>query len=613
MKHIFFFILTVLLIASCTPDKYELGQAGVTPEDLVEGIAFEITHDKDNPNIVYLISKMDKKYNALWQHPQGNSQGSKVTLRMPFEGTYDVVFGVQTPGGAVFGEAVQFKIDGFYADFVNDPLWTMLTGGVGKSKTWIHDNGQYGLASGEMDYADPSKTQDFDNFEVNWSPGAGHTGDENIWKSTMTFKLDGGAFVENHNEGGPDESGTFMIDTDNHTITFSNANLIHTPGWESKTSNWARGLKIFTLNENQLRVGVMREKATSGEDPWWLIWNFVSKEYADNYVPEEKEDPVPDIGGDPNEVLTTTKTKQWYLSVNSPYDWADLNGNLENNFQSPLDYINSGNPYEETKISGFNISMTATDATTGTYVLTEADNTEYKGTYKVDKNNDITFDVDIDFVISGDIKLATTSEKKLRIIKVATDMLGNITEMWLGKRDESGEKKYTAYHFELKATPADQDAAVKNLLCAHEWKIDVKGNKFGGPLTYANPVSFPELTSPWTPDIPSNTWLMIDGDHGSMKFNKNGSVTVTQRTVVSGAFDETIELKGTWTYSGEDYKLTLDIPILHADNFSKSVRNWGDARLQSVGEDFLRLCVVRDPELSGESEYYLVFNYVPAE
>ena len=62
-----------------------------------------------------------------------------MTLKMPFAGTYNVVFGVETRGGVVYGDTATFKIDDMYAEFVSDPMWTKVAGGAGKSKTWYLD------------------------------------------------------------------------------------------------------------------------------------------------------------------------------------------------------------------------------------------------------------------------------------------------------------------------------------------------------------------------------------------------------------------------------------------------------------------------------------------
>ena len=183
------------LVSACTPDSYDLEAPDVASEDLVEGIAFSITHDSENPNIVYLKSLMPANYQVCWEHPQGRAQGPEVTLQMPFEGEYEVKFGVETRGGIVYGPTATFTIDSFYAGFVNDDLWTYLTGGVDQEKVWIFDNGEYGFAAGELTYADPSGTVTWNNWSANWDPGVGHTGDDAIWESTMTFNLKGGANV----------------------------------------------------------------------------------------------------------------------------------------------------------------------------------------------------------------------------------------------------------------------------------------------------------------------------------------------------------------------------------------------------------------------------------
>ena len=46
----------VTLLSACTPETYELGSQDIVSDDLAEGIAFSITHDAVNPNIVYLTS-----------------------------------------------------------------------------------------------------------------------------------------------------------------------------------------------------------------------------------------------------------------------------------------------------------------------------------------------------------------------------------------------------------------------------------------------------------------------------------------------------------------------------------------------------------------------------
>ena len=132
------FIFT-LIFAACSPEDFVLGTKDVTPEDLVEGIAYKIEHDASNPNIIYLTSLMGNKYTPLWNHPQGRSQEQKVTLKIPFSGTYEVQFGVETRGGIVWGAVTTFSVKDMYAGFISDPLWTMISGGADNEKTWYLD------------------------------------------------------------------------------------------------------------------------------------------------------------------------------------------------------------------------------------------------------------------------------------------------------------------------------------------------------------------------------------------------------------------------------------------------------------------------------------------
>ena len=229
------------------------------------------------------------------------------------------------------------------------------------------------------------------------------------------------------------------------------------------TAGWSKDLKILTLTENYLQVAVLRSKDTSGEDPWWLVWNFVSKEWADSYVPEEQPDPVPNIDGDANDIITTTRTKTWALSLDSPYDWATLDGDMMNGFSSPGDYNNGWSAYNADMIGATKFVFTASGTSGGKYVFSSYGNDDVEGEYTIDANNDITFDKPLNAVISHTnwgwdsyTYLSTTEENKLRIIKTKTDVMGNITDMWLGNRS-SEKAEYTAYHFEVGAGGAPQE------------------------------------------------------------------------------------------------------------------------------------------------------------
>lgn len=438
----------LLFFHACTPEQYDLGMKDVTPDDLVEGLAYTVTHDADNPNIVYLESKMGDNYTALWEHPQGRSQAKNVTLQIPFDGVYTVRFGVQTRGGIVYGEPTTFTIEDFYAGFVTNELWTLLTGGVGASKTWVPDNGQYGMAPGELSYADPSGTVEWNNWTPNWEPDAGFTigdGEAPIWESSMTFDLINGANVtiDDRSTGGVGEKeGSFMLNTNAHTLTFTDVDLLHTAGWNHMTSDWKRDLKILTLTENQLRVGILREKETSGEDPWWIIWNYVYKEYADNFEPPAQEiyPELPEDWRDYVEPKTNLVTT-YKFSDDMPFDWANLDGSVKG--------INSVPPG-----SGIDEVTLVLNSGTGDYTITDINGNEYTGKYALSNEGVYTFSEalpEIPLSSDGRALFKSDAERTLRILSYETsDYMGGLTDLWLGSKefdDQGNLYQYMGYHF----------------------------------------------------------------------------------------------------------------------------------------------------------------------
>lgn len=449
-----FLAILMMVFSSCSPEDYSLG--GILSK---EDLKFSITPDATDPNMIYLKS-LTPGATPLWTTPSGRSQKIDDVVKIAFAGDYTFTYGVECSGGTVYADPVTIHIAQNNLSYVDDPLWTSLTGGVGKEKVWIVDNGKYGMAPGAMSYADPSTTIEYNNFTPNWQPSGNANGSSDTdmgWGSTMTFSLKGNAVMTTHkiNEGGKDETGTFFLDVDNHTLSTTDAYILRPDNYIANAANWDKDLKVLTLTDNQLRIAVMR---TNSEGSWWYIWNYVSKDYADAYVPVDEADPTPGIGGDPNEIMTTSKSKTWTISTQSPYDWSDLSGNLLNGWNTPEDYQATGwTPYDADVISGIKIIFTSTGAEGGKYNITAGD-TELEGTYEVNSENVITFSDVISFPISGWVSFATTAEKKLKIIKTKTDALGAITEMWLGNRS-SDKKEYQVFHLVLGTGTSTVDAA----------------------------------------------------------------------------------------------------------------------------------------------------------
>lgn len=508
-------------MGSCTPDDFDLGNMDVNPDDLVEGIAFKIEHDPQNPNIVYLTSLMDSRYTPLWDHPQGRSQANKVTLKIPFEGTYEIKFGVQTRGGIVFGEPATFTIDNFYAGFVDHEMWELLAGGVGQEKTWYLDLDEEGLSryfvgplffygmDDSWETVTEGKTVEGDSW--NWKPD--YKG--NTWLmaagdyGTMTFSLKDGATVRvDHkmlaNRGV--ETGTYMIDTDNYTMRMNDASPLHNAERDGHVVDWGN-IRILSLTEDYMQLAVIRDKVLSGEDPCLLVYNFIAKDYKDNWVPGDQPDPEPPYEGNANDDLTTSTTtsKKWALSLNTPYNWTNLAGEFLNGWSNPSDYLSTTwASYDADLIRNISLTLDKTGANAGNYVFTDGSNTRIAGSYSIDENNNIVFDKVISFTLSGGISLSTTDERMLRIITVERDAAGDLSGLWLGRRDPD-KPEYQVYKFEPVVGGATTDPLTP-------WKNALAGKTFMPDVNYFADWVTESWSGGWTRDLFPNdfstqSWL----------------------------------------------------------------------------------------------------------
>jgi hypothetical protein len=553
MKNIIKIFASVFLgawaVLSCSPEEFELQNADVSATELVEGIAYKIEYDPNNPNIVYLTSLMDGRYTPLWDHPQGRSQERTVKLQIPFAGNYEVKFGVQTRGGAVYGEPTTFTVDQMYAGFISDPMWTMIAGGAGKEKTWYLDLDANGVSRkflgpmyffsnwytwnglhtpGGDNYVDAATwdwtqailpTEERSPAAKSGTPVPGvaawyWTADwkGNQWMTpsadfgTMTFNLIDGAnvIVDQEDYGLGLNEGSFLLDTENKMIKFTDARPLHDANHDADAVDWYN-VRILYLSEDAMQLGIV----PNGDASSMTVYNFISKDYKDNWVPGEVVEPEPPYEGNPNNDLTTSVAtkKKWALSPNTPYNWTGLGGNFLNGWTKSEDYAATGwAPYDATLISNVSLTLDKTGETAGTYEFTDGSGNPLSGTYSVDAENNIVFDQPISFAISGWVNLATGAENKLRLITAERDAFGNISALWLGQRSAEKDEYMVFCFIPQSSGPADPAAAWKNALAGKTFTPDVNW--------FVDWVNLDEgFTGGWTSattfgnDFTSNSWV----------------------------------------------------------------------------------------------------------
>ena len=123
-NHIFTLLaaLVMFLMASCSPEDFGFGKKTYSAEDLVEGKAYTVTVQG---NVVKLESKITD-CTPLWITPTGRSQEKSLSVELPFAGDYEVTFGVETPGGIVYGTPYKFTMAQNDFTLLSDNKWFLL-------------------------------------------------------------------------------------------------------------------------------------------------------------------------------------------------------------------------------------------------------------------------------------------------------------------------------------------------------------------------------------------------------------------------------------------------------------------------------------------------------
>lgn len=362
----FFSILAgaALIFTACSPEEYEMGAKNYVSDDLVEGIAYTVIPDANDPNTIHLTSLI-KGATPLWVTPNGPSQKTTLDLALPFAGEYSVTFGASTPAGPVYGEPYTFKVETNNFAMLEDPIWANLAGGVGKSRKWVPIDRNFGIGrcSGPVMYMshtdvknDGSNITDLmigsANWTPNWDPGIQSwliPADDPYFQSYITFGLDAvkGCTVELHRvaaSGTTDAAGTFNLnvsDPKRPVISFYGGTYsLHNEGFDDVCSNYTNDIKIIECTPYLLQVATMR---TNSEGPWWLVWNFISEEAYNDPSIIPTEDPgllqpaevqLPAIEDLATKLFTTEingvtyvgNEARFLINDEEPYDWTWWNG-----------------------------------------------------------------------------------------------------------------------------------------------------------------------------------------------------------------------------------------------------------------------------------------------
>jgi hypothetical protein len=458
------FLGLALLFTACTPAENELG-----PLMAKSALKFSITPSATDSNLIILKS-LTPGVTPQWITPIGRSTRVQDSVKIAFPGTYKFIYGVESSGGIVQADTFTLVIRTTNLTYVNDPLWTMICGGVGQEKTWVLDID----AAGVSKYFTGPKF--FEGSEESWNSHLLRAGGmldpaiaaqlgatpANIWEwaaawsgntwvmpaadyGTMTFDLkNNAAHVTVNHLTIPalgTQNGTFLLDVTKHTLMLNNAVIIHNSGSEADAKGGYGNANVLTLTENTMQLNI----------PGSGSYNFISKAYADSWKPSNPVDPNFNFGTVTQKDILSAGTKSWKLDLEVPYSWYDLNGKtLDPLWISRAVIIATGwAPYGDADVAGIqNASITFTP--NGSVVVKQNDGTLGFGTYAVDEpTNNITFSgITPTIPIASYIIATPSANDKFKILSV--EQTGTtVTGIWLGQRDPAAAQ-YLAFHFVIR-------------------------------------------------------------------------------------------------------------------------------------------------------------------
>jgi len=575
IKILFAFFGLALLFTACSPDAFQLGT--VLDKSVLK---YSIIPDSKDPNKIVLKS-LTPGLTPQWITPLGKSIKVNDTVRIAFPGNYNFIYGVECAGGLVQADTFKITITTTNLSYVNDPLWTNLSGGVGKSKTWIPDNGKYGYAAGFMSYADPSVEQGFEKYAINWDPGNGTIGAvATDLSGTMTFDLINGPHltVVKPNETDAIPSGTYYLDATNHTLSTNDVTVLRIATKIFEVSNWSNNIKVLELTSSRLTLAFMRTDPVQG--PWWDVYNYVSKDYASTYVGVEPQPTLPT--GWQTEISQNSSTiVKWVLSPSTPFNWSNLDGSSMNTGWTSADLYPSWTGFSSSVAASYaNFSMSMNSAN-NTVVYVDPTGTSTNGTYTLDEKGIYTFTgFTPNFIISGGwVALTTSTKNQWRITSIEKSPTGAITGMWVGVRDPVSPQ-YMVYHLipQFAGATSDPLKPFKTALVGKTFKMNlgrfVDWTDFSGAGGWTSETTFGT-------DFTSNGWVWTAAtsaiaSSASLSFAASGSEVIATLTQDVYNADGTLATAG-YTVSGKVIidptipSLTFDFPLV---NFTGSPANW---------------------------------------
>ncbi len=333
-----------LLFTACKKDEHSIGRV-LDKSEIKYAVSQDLSADEGGNTVI--LKNMTPGTISMWDYGTGTSNRMTDTVKFAFAGDYVIKFSAVSGGSVVQMDSVVINVKKDNFNYVNDPLWTALTGGVGHDKEWVLDTDgkffggplyYYGVNNGWLKGGgewDGGATGCYGGDCWTWAVGTADVYPNHMSRGdygSMIFSLKNTASFKavKPMEGGVTQNGSYALNVNSKILTINNASILR--GYKNEKnglkgiSNWTN-YTILSLDENSMQLGVIRDADVDGEGKAMLVYNFVTKSFIDSYVPPETG---PDQGFDPTfkagellKMLTGSSSGRiWKLdAAGNPIDW----------------------------------------------------------------------------------------------------------------------------------------------------------------------------------------------------------------------------------------------------------------------------------------------------
>ncbi|TCO08848.1 hypothetical protein [Natronoflexus pectinivorans] len=305
MKRLSFKLLITLLgvilmtVLSCSDDDKP---NDVQTEAPLLGQNFDFVVDGNRVTFTTTLSGNVWFTNLATEADHTVTDGS-VAINLPLAGVYEFTCSRLADGVTLTSDVFDVVIEQDDLDFLNEGMWYYLSGGANETKTWrmdINEDGKTVYFDGPLYYSgldgNPYWAWDILEEELpvvingtemssffNWSPDYA----SNTWimapknYGTITFNATAGTISTDR--FGEICNSTFAFDPETMKLTIPSCIIpIDTGRVNEGQFSDLQNLRIFTLTEHSMQIGVKRTYEDGEDSPWTHVYNFVvvGHEYA---------------------------------------------------------------------------------------------------------------------------------------------------------------------------------------------------------------------------------------------------------------------------------------------------------------------------------------------